>query len=114
MLVWAILSLDTRFNNSLKFRLLTFPPQCSPGLYGLMTRYLASLARGRLVMALEGGYNLDTLSEAGKTCAEALLGHVDTPTRVIANIESAVDREAVESVRNVIRAQKKYWKCFQD
>ena len=65
-------------------------------------------------MALEGGYNLDTLSEAGKTCALALLGHVDTPARVIANYESAVDRMAVESVRNVIRAQKKYWKCFQD
>ena len=65
-------------------------------------------------MALEGGYNLDTLAEAGKTCALALLGHVDTPTRVMANNESAVDREALESVKNVIRAQKNYWKCFKD
>ena len=31
--------------------------QCTPGLYGLMTQHLASLAHGRLVMALEGGYN---------------------------------------------------------
>ena len=87
--------------------------QCSPGLYGLMTRHLASLASGRLVMALEGGYNLDTLAQAGITCAQALLGHVDTPTRVNVNPESTVDSEAVESVRNVIRAQKQYWKCLQ-
>ena len=87
--------------------------QCSPGLYGLMTQHLASLARGRLVMALEGGYNLDTLAQAGTTCAQALLGHVDTPTCVNGNPESTVDSEAVESVRNVIRAQKQYWKCLQ-
>ena len=82
--------------------------QCSPGLYGLMTQHLASLARGRLVMALEGGYNLDTLAQAGTTCAQALLGHVDTPTRVNRNPESTMDSEAVESVRKVTRAQKEY------
>ena len=59
-------------------------------------------------MALEGGYNLDTLAEAGKTCAMALLGHVDTSARVVANNKSVVDKEALESVRNVISAQKKY------
>ena len=82
--------------------------QCSHGLYGLMTRHLASLARGRLVMALEGGYNLDTLAQAGTTCAQALLGHVDTPTRVNRNPESTMDSDAVESVRKVTRAQKEY------
>ena len=82
--------------------------QCSHGLYGLMTQHLASLARGRLVMALEGGYNLDTLAQAGTTCAQALLGHVDTPTRVNRNPESTMDSEAVESVRKVTRAQKEY------
>ena len=87
-------------------------PQCSPGLYGLMTHHLASLAGGRLVMALEGGYNLDTLSEAGASCAHALLGHVDTVTRV--NVSRETDQEAVKSVRNVISAHKKYWKCLQD
>ena len=73
-----------------------------------MTQHLASLARGRLVMALEGGYNLDTLAQAGTTCAQALLGHVDTPTRVNRNPESTMDSDAVESVRKVTRAQKEY------
>ena len=88
--------------------------QCSPDLYGLMTQHLASLARGRLVMALEGGYNVDTLAQAGTSCAKALLGHVVTPTRVNRNPESPVNKEAVETVRNVIRAQQVYWKCLQD
>ena len=65
-------------------------------------------------MALEGGYNVDTLAQAGTSCARALLGQVDTLTRVNSNPESAVDKEAVESVRNVIRAQRVYWKCLQD
>ena len=88
-------------------------PQCSPDLYGLMTHHLASLAGGRLVMALEGGYNLDTLSEAGASCARALLGHVDTMTRVNVSRDTRADQDAVKSVRNVIRAHKKYWKCLQ-
>ena len=63
-------------------------------------------------MALEGGYNLDTLSEAGASCAHALLGHVDTLTRVNVSRETRADQEAVKSVRNVIRAHGKYWKCL--
>ena len=78
-----------------------------------MTHHLASLAGGRLVIALEGGYSLDTLAQAGATCAHALLGHVDTLTRVNVSRETQADQEAVKSVRNVIRAHGKYWKCLQ-
>ena len=79
-----------------------------------MTRHLATLAGGRLVIALEGGYNLDTLAEAGATCAHALLGHVDTLTRVNVSRETRADQEAVECVRNVIRAHGDYWKSLQE
>ena len=41
-----------------------------------MTRHLASLASGRLVIGLEDGYDLDTLSEAG--AAPRTRGHHDT------------------------------------
>ena len=82
-------------------------------MYGLMTHHLASLAGGRLVIALEGGYSLDTLAQAGAKCAHALLGHVDTLTRVNVSRETRADQGAVDSVRNVIRAHGKYWKCLQ-
>ena len=78
-----------------------------------MTHHLASLASGRLVIALEGGYNLDTLAEAGAACAHALLGHVAAMTRVNVTPETRADPGAVESVGNVIRAHSKYWKCPQ-
>ena len=78
-----------------------------------MTHHLASLAGGRLVIALEGGYSLDTLSEAGALCAHALLGHVDTLTRVNVCRETLAHQEAVKTVRNVIKTHGKYWKCLQ-
>jgi acetoin utilization deacetylase AcuC-like enzyme len=47
---------------------------CSPEMYGHMTHQLSGLAEGRLVLALEGGYNLTSISEAASMCARALLG----------------------------------------
>jgi acetoin utilization deacetylase AcuC-like enzyme len=43
-------------------------------MYGYMTHQLSGLAEGRLVLALEGGYNLSSISEAATMCARALLG----------------------------------------
>jgi acetoin utilization deacetylase AcuC-like enzyme len=38
-----------------------------------MTRKLMSLADGKVVLVLEGGYELNALAECGKLCIEALL-----------------------------------------
>ena len=38
-----------------------------------MTRKLMSLAEGKVVLVLEGGYELNALAECGKLCIEALL-----------------------------------------
>src|SRR5262249_17654423 len=42
--------------------------------YAEMTRRLLPLARGRLVLALEGGYNLAAIASASAACARVLLG----------------------------------------
>ena len=42
--------------------------------YGEMTQMLMELAGGRIVLALEGGYNLDSISHAFAACTSALLG----------------------------------------
>jgi acetoin utilization deacetylase AcuC-like enzyme len=39
-----------------------------------MTHQLSGLAEGRVVVALEGGYNLSSISESAAMCARALLG----------------------------------------
>lgn len=38
-----------------------------------MTKKLMSLADGKLVLVLEGGYELNALAECGTACVEALL-----------------------------------------
>ena len=42
--------------------------------FGHMTRELMSLADGKLVLALEGGYDLPAICEATELCIKALLG----------------------------------------
>ena len=39
-----------------------------------MTRELMSLADGKLVLALEGGYDLPAICDATELCIKALLG----------------------------------------
>ncbi len=42
--------------------------------FGYMTNQLMKLADGKVVLVLEGGYELNALAECGKICIEALLG----------------------------------------
>ena len=46
----------------------------SPGGYAQMTARLATLAGGRLVLALEGGYDLEAISRSAESCLRVLLG----------------------------------------
>jgi histone deacetylase 6 len=46
----------------------------SPGGYGAMTGRLLELAGGRVVLALEGGYELDAISASAEACLRVLLG----------------------------------------
>ena len=46
----------------------------SPAGYAAMTSRLLSLSDGRVVLALEGGYNLDAISRSAAACLRVLLG----------------------------------------
>lgn len=46
----------------------------SPGGFAAMTSRLLSLSDGRVVLALEGGYNLDAISLSAAACLRVLLG----------------------------------------
>jgi len=41
--------------------------------FAYTTKKLMSLAEGKVVLVLEGGYELNALAECGKLCVEALL-----------------------------------------
>lgn len=81
----------------------------SPAMYGYMTQGLLSLAQGRLVVALEGGYCLPVIAEAVLQCARAMLGD---PLPGLSLQTEEIKQSAVETVRNVIKAQAPYWSCL--
>ena len=79
----------------------------TPAMYGYMTHQLCQLGAGKVVVALEGGYNLSTISECATQCARALLG--DPLPRVSIGEPRA---SAVETIRNVIKQHRQYWSCL--
>ncbi|KAH9839549.1 histone deacetylase complex protein [Rhodofomes roseus] len=77
----------------------------SPTGYAHMTHMLSSLANGRLVVALEGGYNLDAISVSALAVARVILG--EAPPQLEPMVASEV---ATETIWHVATEQSKYWK----
>ena len=83
----------------------------SPECFGAMVSGLQNVARGRQLLLLEGGYNVDQTALAFASCAEALLGKkISWPEFTKWD---AVKPEAVEAVEKTRQAHRQYWRCFQ-
>ncbi|MDQ6894523.1 MAG: histone deacetylase [Acidobacteriota bacterium] len=76
----------------------------SPGGYGAMTARLLELAGGKLVLALEGGYELEAISASAEACLRVLLGDaVPAP-------ESGPPSPAATRVLDAVTAQHRpFW-----
>lgn len=70
-----------------------------------MTAWLSPLANGRLVLSLEGGYNINSISYSMAMCAKALLG--DPLPRLAEGL--APCPSAVESISETVKAHRNYW-----
>jgi histone deacetylase 6 len=46
----------------------------TPAGFSQMTKLLSTLANGNIILALEGGYNLTSISESMSNCVSTLLG----------------------------------------
>ncbi|CAG0901572.1 unnamed protein product, partial [Cyprideis torosa] len=81
--------------------------RCSvtPACYGVMTNLLCPLAEGKMVVALEGGYNLASISSAMTLCAKALLG--DPPGRLDCN---KMKQSATAVLRGASAVQAPFWR----
>eukprot|EP00092_Neocalanus_flemingeri_P108662 GFUD01139558.1.p1 GENE.GFUD01139558.1~~GFUD01139558.1.p1 ORF type:complete len:246 (-),score=93.81 GFUD01139558.1:291-1004(-) len=82
----------------------------TPAMYGYMTHQLSALAEGRVVVALEGGYNLSSISDCATQCARALLG--DPLPALLVDQDRAIRDSALQTVRDVIREQRQFWQCL--
>jgi histone deacetylase 6 len=78
--------------------------EVTPAGFAQMARRLQDLARGRLVLALEGGYNLETLALSSEACTRVLLG--ESPAAPQAHAPCS---RAETILERVLEAQRPYW-----
>ncbi|XP_055626253.1 histone deacetylase 6 isoform X1 [Toxorhynchites rutilus septentrionalis] len=84
----------------------------TPEAYGYFTQWLSSLANGRVIVCLEGGYNVNSISYAMTLCTKALL--VDPlPMLQLSGRYGGPQSACVETLRNVLTVQEKYWKTLR-
>ncbi|XP_046383461.1 histone deacetylase 6 isoform X1 [Ischnura elegans] len=82
----------------------------TPEGYAHMASWLSTLANGKIVIILEGGYNITSTSLSFVACTKALLGD---PLPVL-NVATPCQPHAWQSIQNVIKAQQPYWSCLQE
>lgn len=82
----------------------------TPEAYGYFTHWLSSLANGKIVLCLEGGYNVNSISHAMAMCTKALLGD---PLPMLNTAGKAPNASCLETIHNVCSAHSKYWKSLQ-
>ena len=81
----------------------------TPEGYAYLTSRLMSLANGRVVMALEGGYNIPAVKYCLAGCTATLLG---TPAPGKEEFGRPCET-ALAAIAEVAAAQRPYWKCLQ-
>ncbi|XP_067316073.1 histone deacetylase 7 isoform X1 [Pseudorasbora parva] len=77
--------------------------------FGFLTRKLMELAEGRVVLVLEGGYDLASLCDASEACVSALVGNEPEPLAE-EELQRIPCANAIDSLEAVLRAQSRYWR----
>ena len=80
----------------------------TPAGFNYLTSELTKFANGRIVIALEGGYNLDSISKSMTACLKALLKEQFTSTDNYIN--NNVSQVAINAVNATMKAHLSYWK----
>ncbi|RXM33907.1 Histone deacetylase 6 [Acipenser ruthenus] len=81
----------------------------TPECYGHMTHMLQGLAGGRVLIVLEGGYNLSSISESMSVCTSVLLG--DSPPDL--GQLTPPHPSAVQSLHSVLRTHRSHWSALR-
>ena len=82
--------------------------QVSPAGYAHMTHMLMSLAEGKVAACLEGGYNLQAISNSATAVVRVLMG--EPPDRLY---ETKPTEKGLNIVRKVARIQSKFWTSIE-
>ena len=79
----------------------------TPACYAHMTHMLMSLARGKIAVCLEGGYNFSAISKSALAVTRTLMG--EPPDRLTA---TAATQSAIDTVAKVRNVQSRYWRSI--
>lgn len=80
----------------------------SPTGYAHMTQMLKNLAGGKLLLVLEGGYNVKVVGDCSEACTRSLLGQ---PAPKFAS-KLVPSPAAISVVESVVRIHSAYWNCL--
>uniref|UniRef100_A0A915BAW3 histone deacetylase n=1 Tax=Parascaris univalens TaxID=6257 RepID=A0A915BAW3_PARUN len=86
--------------------------------YAQLTYQLGALAKGRIIIALEGGYSLTVLQDCAEAVVRTLLDRClplvsPVPLSCTKTSRSVVRRSAWETIRRVCLHQSHYWACLK-
>ncbi|XP_011303801.1 histone deacetylase 4 isoform X6 [Fopius arisanus] len=84
----------------------------SPACFGRMTQQLLELANGRVVLALEGGYDLAAICDSAQECVRALLGDETSPIKE-EELTRVPCQNAVDTLQKTIAIQMSHWPCVK-
>ncbi|URE39136.1 histone deacetylase, partial [Musa troglodytarum] len=79
--------------------------EVTPAGYAQMTHMLTSISEGKLLVILEGGYNLRSISTSATAVVKVLLG--DNPYCEMRDIVPS--RAGLQTILQVLKVQLKYW-----
>lgn len=82
----------------------------TPEGYAHLTHMLMSLAGGRVLVILEGGYNLSSISDSMAMCTSVLLG--DPPPSLVTPLPPP-HHSAVATINEVIRHHAPFWRSLR-
>ncbi|KAL7606637.1 histone deacetylase 15 [Lactuca sativa] len=77
----------------------------TPAGYAQMTKMLSSLSNGKLLVILEGGYNLRSISSSATSVIKVLLG--EKPESMLENVVPS--RSGLQTVLEVLSIQSNFW-----
>ncbi|KAI6209614.1 Histone deacetylase 4 [Aphelenchoides besseyi] len=84
--------------------------EVSPKLFGYFTRTLLSYADGKVVLALEGGYDLPSICDSAEACVRALCDNGGELTSLSKeSLEKIPNQAAQDTIQKVIAVHKKTW-----
>ncbi|XP_029710704.1 histone deacetylase 4 isoform X4 [Aedes albopictus] len=84
----------------------------SPACFGYLTRELMKLADGKVILALEGGYDLPAICDSAQECVRALLGDELAPIAA-SELSRPPCQTAIETLQKTIAIQMTHWPCVK-